>query len=72
MTVLFDGDGAGKKATREARETCRGGGLVAKVAVLPDAKDPDDFVRERGPEALAMAVRAGRGIRVKCTYLHYA
>jgi DNA primase len=62
VTVLFDGDAAGKKATREARETCRAGGLVAKVAVLPDAKDPDDFVRERGPEALAMAVRAARGI----------
>jgi DNA primase len=62
VTLLFDGDAAGKKATREARETCRAGGLVAKVAVLPGAKDPDDFVRERGPEALAMAVRAARGI----------
>jgi DNA primase len=62
VTLLFDGDAAGKKATREARETCRSGGLVAKVAVLPGAKDPDDFVRERGPEALSAAVRAARGI----------
>jgi DNA primase len=62
VTLLFDGDAAGKKATREARETCRAGGLVAKVAVLPDAKDPDDFVRERGADALAHAVRAARGI----------
>ena len=62
VTLLFDGDLAGKKATREARETCRTGGLVAKVAVLSGAKDPDDFVRERGPEALTQAVRAARGI----------
>jgi DNA primase len=62
VTLLFDGDAAGKKATREARETCRSGGLVAKVAVLPGAKDPDDFVRERGAEALLAAVRAARGI----------
>ena len=62
VTLLFDGDAAGRKATRESRETCRTGGLVAKVAVLPGSKDPDDFVRERGPEALLAAVRAARGI----------
>jgi DNA primase len=62
VTLLFDGDNAGRKATREARETCRDGALVAKVAVLPDAKDPDDFVRERGAEALRNSLRAARGI----------
>src|SRR5258706_1936989 len=62
VTLLFDGDAAGKKATREARETCRTSGLVAKVAVLPGAKDPDDFVRERGPDALRAALHASRGI----------
>ncbi len=62
VTLLFDGDAAGKKATREARETCRTSGLVAKVAILPGAKDPDDFVRERGPDALQAAVKASRGI----------
>jgi DNA primase len=62
VTLLFDGDTAGKKATREARETCHGSGLVAKVAILPGAKDPDDFVRENGAEALRAAVKASRGI----------
>jgi DNA primase len=62
VTLLFDGDAAGKKATREARETCRDGALVAKVAVLPNAKDPDDFVREKGAEALRSTVRAAQGI----------
>ena len=62
VTLLFDGDAAGKKATREARETCRASGLVAKVAVLPNAKDPDDYVRERGADALRSAVHASHGI----------
>ena len=62
VTLLFDGDAAGKKATREARETCRDGALVAKVAILPNAKDPDEFVRERGPDALKNTVRAAQGI----------
>jgi DNA primase len=62
LTLLFDGDAAGKKATREARETCRANGLDAKVAVLPGAKDPDDFVREQGADALRAAVKAARGI----------
>ncbi|HMI88935.1 MAG TPA: DNA primase [Polyangiaceae bacterium] len=62
VTLLFDGDAAGRKATRDARETCRDGTLVAKVGVLPHAKDPDDFVRERGVEALRSTVRAAQGI----------
>jgi DNA primase len=62
VTLLFDGDAAGRKATREARETCRDGALVAKVAILPNGKDPDDFVREMGSEALRNSVRAARGI----------
>jgi DNA primase len=30
--------------------------------VLPGSKDPDDFVREQGPEALRAALKASRGI----------
>jgi DNA primase len=63
VTLLFDGDAAGKKATREARETCRDGDLTAKVAVLPNAKDPDDFVREQGAEQLKLRVRQAWHIR---------
>ena len=63
VTLLFDGDAAGKKATREARETCRDGDLTAKVAVLPNAKDPDDFVREQGAEQLKQRIRQAWHIR---------
>src|SRR5262245_50716697 len=60
VTVLFDGDAAGRKATREARDVCRAAQLLAKVAVLGDAKDPDEFVRDRGPDALRAAVHAAK------------
>src|SRR5262249_2073802 len=62
VTVLFDGDAAGRKATREAREICAAEGLSAKVAVLGEAKDPDEFVRERGAAALRAALRAARSM----------
>jgi DNA primase len=62
VTLLFDGDTAGRKATREARDTCQEVGLETRVAVLGTAKDPDDFIRERGAPALLAALKASRGI----------
>jgi DNA primase len=62
VTLLFDADPAGRKATEKAREVCREANLHARVALLPDANDPDAFVRERGPEALRATLKAARGI----------
>jgi DNA primase len=58
--LLFDGDAAGRKATRAAREPCRKAGLTVKVAVLPPGKDPDDLAREKGPAAVEGVIRAAR------------
>jgi DNA primase len=63
VIVLFDGDGAGHKATRASRIACREGGLDAKVASLPKGIDPDDFVRTNGPEALDRLLKNARGMR---------
>ena len=56
LVLLFDGDAAGRKATREAIFLCAKGGADARVVALPsvDGKkvDPDDFVRSQGAEAL--------------------
>lgn len=60
--LLFDGDAAGRKATRSAREPCKKAGLAVKVAVLPQGKDPDDLAREKGAEAVERVVRAARGM----------
>jgi DNA primase len=63
VTILFDGDAAGKKATRAARGPCREGGLHAKVAVLPPGLDPDDLARQRGRDAIVQVVKNSRAMR---------
>lgn len=63
VIVLFDGDGAGHKATRASRTACREGGLDAKVASLPRGVDPDDFVRKHGADALDRLLNNARGMR---------
>lgn len=62
VCCLFDGDAAGRKATRASREPCRVGGLVARVARLPDGTDPDELVRKEGPAALEIVIKNGRGM----------
>lgn len=42
VTLLFDGDSAGRRAIEASRAPCRMAGLTAKVASLPDKMDPDD------------------------------
>jgi len=62
VTVLFDGDAAGKKATRASRVPCNDGGLEARVATLPDGMDPDDFVRANGADALVDRLKGAHGM----------
>lgn len=62
VTVMFDGDTAGKKATAGVREAIHGAGLVCRVATLPDGQDPDDLVRTRGREALLAVLGAAKGL----------
>lgn len=62
VTLLFDGDSAGKKATLASREAAKGSGLSARVARLPDGSDPDDFIRRRGGEALGRLLDAASGM----------
>ena len=57
VVVVFDGDGAGRKATRAAYDLLEGAGLRGKVVVLPQGHDPDTFLREHGPERFNAAVQ---------------
>jgi DNA primase len=50
--VLFDGDTAGIKATLRATRYLYLAGIAARVAVLPGAKDPDEYIINFGPKAL--------------------
>jgi DNA primase len=56
VVVLFDGDNAGRKATRAAAPLLREAGLLGTVVALPAGEDPDSFVRKRGAEALKQLV----------------
>ncbi len=51
VAVNYDGDDAGVKAARRAIETLLAQDFEIKVLVLPDNKDPDDFIRAEGFEA---------------------
>ncbi|HET6612184.1 MAG TPA: DNA primase [Kofleriaceae bacterium] len=53
VVLLYDGDAAGKKAALAALTVLLGKDLEVAIARLPDGADPDSFVREHGPDALA-------------------
>jgi len=48
VVINYDGDSAGVKAARRAIEHLLPQDFDIKVLVLPDGKDPDDFIRENG------------------------
>ncbi|MCX5865608.1 MAG: DNA primase [Deltaproteobacteria bacterium] len=52
VILLFDGDQAGLKAAMRSVPLFLSEQVTARIAVLPDAHDPDTFVREFGPEGL--------------------
>ena len=51
VVINYDGDSAGIKAARRAIEHLLPQEFDIKVLVLPDGKDPDDFIRENGLDA---------------------
>ncbi len=54
--VCYDGDSAGRNATRGALALLLAQGFEARVARLPQDEDPDDLLRGEGPEALARRI----------------
>lgn len=55
----YDSDAAGQKATSRALEIAKSVGIKARVLLLPDGKDPDEYVRNHGAEAMrALVARA--------------
>ena len=53
--LCFDGDGAGQKAAHRAIDMALPSiqpGRSVRFAMLPEGKDPDDLIKEDGPEAM--------------------
>ena len=48
LILTLDADAAGQKAVRRASEILKDTGLNVRVAVVPDGKDPDEFIRKNG------------------------
>ena len=53
VMLVFDADRAGREASRKASVLAAAVGMRTRVATIPDAKDPDEFLRAGGAEALA-------------------
>lgn len=62
VTLAFDGDAAGVKATTASREACASAALSARVVSLPAGKDPDALVREQGPEGFRRLLDGASGL----------
>ncbi|HMQ58186.1 MAG TPA: DNA primase [Rhizobiaceae bacterium] len=61
--LCFDGDAAGLRAANRAIDTALPHlkpGRTLKFALLPDKLDPDDIVRQRGPDAFAAVLAEAR------------
>lgn len=51
IVIVYDGDAAGQRAIRRAIDLFAMQAVPAKIVVVPDGQDPDDFVRQYGGRA---------------------
>lgn len=58
VTVLFDGDAAGAKASLRGVDMLLENGLNVKVVVFPEGEDPDSYCRQLGGEGLLSFIAA--------------
>lgn len=54
--ICYDGDAAGQKATIRGLDILKSEGLEVKVVSMPDGLDPDELIRDRGPDAYRQAL----------------
>lgn len=51
VVLIYDADAAGAQAALRNLEVVEGAEVTASLVVLPENTDPDEFVREHGPDA---------------------
>lgn len=51
VVIAYDNDGAGQKAAQRAITILQQLDMKVKVLQIPGAKDPDEFIQTRGPQA---------------------
>lgn len=62
VIICYDADNAGQNATVKALEILEQSGCKARVLELPDAKDPDEYVRKHGAEKMAHLLDEASGV----------
>jgi len=50
IVLMLDADAAGQKAARRASQLLENTGLSVRVVVIPDGKDPDEYIKKNGAE----------------------
>ena len=50
IVLMLDADAAGQKAIRRASQLLENSGLNVRVVVIPDGKDPDEFIKKNGAD----------------------
>ena len=50
IVLMLDADAAGQKAAKRASQLLENTGLTVRVVVIPDGKDPDEYIKKNGPE----------------------
>lgn len=57
IILCLDSDNAGRTATYKAIEILRAEGLKVNVAILNEAKDPDEYIKKFGKEAFSKVLK---------------
>ena len=60
--LVFDGDGAGRKAAIRTGGEMLTAGMAVRVARLPTGEDPDSLLRTKGPEAFQACLDAAESL----------
>ncbi len=62
VILVYDSDQAGIKAAQRSIAIFEQGFLDARILVLPEGYDPDDFLRERGPDEFLKLAKQALGM----------
>lgn len=54
IILCYDSDSAGQRAAQKGIDILNAAGLQVQVLKVPGSKDPDEFIRENGPEAFQL------------------
>lgn len=56
VVLIFDADSAGQKGAQRAIGLLRDIGLRIRLVTIPEGKDPDEFIKNNGPERFKLLV----------------